>query len=260
MADLSELLRLPGGLESSGDPIEVNPFPSGDPRHKVWDDATRKAEEQWCRLSSQSEITPFGGPDVLIHFVCKHFADKFDIWAKRGVHVVWSDGAVRAYDQWLINYAEAWLRDVGARKLYSRLVPFDDLLSSLRLVLTKRVNWWKAEARRYLAEQKADSAKENPSALNFEPEPPSKPKKGRPPSKLAASRREVIQEVAAKGLKGAEYCKALDKISLHTSVHWQKNEGCPKNYLDAYHHADRKLRKKWRDRIANEKYLASRQK
>jgi hypothetical protein len=160
-ADSSDLLRLPDGLRHSGDPIGENPFPIGDPRHRVWKDATQKAEEEWCRLGSESEGQPAYSPNDLIDSVCKRIADKFDVWAKRGVHVVWSNGALRDYDQWLANYAEAWLHDVSARRLYSRVVLLDDLLAVMRLVLTKRVNWWKAEARRYLAEQEPRSAKEN---------------------------------------------------------------------------------------------------
>jgi len=86
----------------------------------------------------------------------------------------------------------------------------------------------------------------------------SKQKKGRPPDKMAAARRETIRRVAARGLKGKEYCEALDRIPLGTSIRWQQNEGCPKKYLDAFNHLNLGLRKKWRDRIANEKYLATR--
>jgi len=49
-------------------------------------------------------------------------------------------------------------------------VPLHDLLAALRLVLTKRVAWWKAEARRYVAEQKAYFAKENATAPKSEAE------------------------------------------------------------------------------------------
>ncbi len=153
------LLSLSTGMQSSGDPVERNPFQIDDPRHGVWNDATRAAEEKWCRLGSQSESSPLAPPDVLIESVCKRLSDKFDVWAERGVHVVWSHAALLDYDQWLVNYAEAWLQDVSARRLYSGAVPLHHLLAALRLRLLKRVNWWKAEARRYLAEQKTDLAK-----------------------------------------------------------------------------------------------------
>jgi len=184
--------------------------------------------------------------------VCSHFARKFDIWANRGIQVVWGDSAVGGYDQWLINYAEAWLEVVSARKLYSLVVPLDSLLAALRLALTRRVEWWKAEARRYVAEQKVDFARKTAG-----PETGPKQRKGRPPDKMLKARQELIRRVAAGGLEGAAYCEALGKAGLSTSIRWQKNEGCPKNYLEAFNHVTPALRKKWRNRIANEKYLAS---
>jgi hypothetical protein len=87
---------------------------------------------------------------------------KFDIWAKRHVHVVWSETAVRAYDQWLFNYAQAWLNDMKA----SGRLP-DAALLDLRSRLAERVEWWKAEARRYLAEQKVASQSSAPKSDEF---------------------------------------------------------------------------------------------
>lgn len=176
-ANEDDLLRLPAGLRLSSDPVEGNPFPALDPRHQVWDDATREAEQQWCLLNSQTE-TPSDRPaDAFIVSVCDRTAGKFDIWAKRGVHVVWSDGDLRSYDRWLISYAEAWLQEFSSKDPYSRLVPIRDLLSGLRLVLTKRVSWWKADARRYLAEQRAHaqkgtSATSTPKRRASRPKPP----------------------------------------------------------------------------------------
>ena len=40
---------------------------------------------------------------------------KFDVWAKRGVQVVWTDDAVRHYDGWLVGYANAWIESVSRR-------------------------------------------------------------------------------------------------------------------------------------------------
>jgi hypothetical protein len=60
-----------------------------------------------------------------------------------------------------------------------------------------------------------------------------------------------------KGIKGEAYCKALDG-KLSTPVSWQKNENCPKRYLDAYWHSDPVEREKWRDRICDERYKAKR--
>ena len=93
-------------------------------------------------------------PTAALSFMLRMVTGKFDIWAKRGVNVVWSDGAVHHYDLWLISYAEAWLRDVRAAESWGIIVPRDLLLSELQLNLMERVEWWKAEARRYLREQK----------------------------------------------------------------------------------------------------------
>jgi|SRR5664280_13347 len=83
-------------------------------------------------------------------------------------------------------------------------------------------------------------------------------RRGRPPDKLRMARREVIQRIAVTGVLGEAYCAALDKAGLRTPVAWQKNEQCPKDYSAAYSHQDPKSRKKWRNRIADEKYKATR--
>lgn len=162
------------GPVSSNDPIEGNPFPEGDVRHKVWEDATRKAEEELCRLDSDVLKTRTDSPDAAVSWMRSVVVGKFNIWAKRGIHVVWNDGAVQAYDQWLTNYAREWLDCVNAAEPFRAVVPLDSLLSELRLCLMERVAWWQAEARRYVAQQRKQ-AQEN---LEI-PQP--KKKRGRPP-------------------------------------------------------------------------------
>ena len=103
--------------------------------------------------------------------MCNLVVGKFDIWAKRGVHVVWGDGAVRAYDQWLANHANDWLSTV--KRFFPTEIPIGGLLHELRLCLMERVVLWKAEARRYVALQKAEAQKNG--AI-----PQTKKKRGRP--------------------------------------------------------------------------------
>ena len=95
MADRPDVLNLPAGLLSSGDPVEGTPFPADDLRHKVWDDATRRAEEELFRFNSDLLKTRPDSPDAAVSWMSRLVEGKFDIWAKRRIHVVWSDGAVR---------------------------------------------------------------------------------------------------------------------------------------------------------------------
>jgi len=165
----SDRFDLPDGFLSAGDPIEGNPFPMDDPRYKVWQGTTLNAEEELCRLNSEFLRTkPTGqegfakwmeqnkwasAPEDFAAWALALCLGKFNIWAKRAIHVVWSEDALRSYDQWLFNYAQAWLE---AQRGLGRLT--DGALLELRSRLAERVEWWKAEARRYLAEQKADLA------------------------------------------------------------------------------------------------------
>jgi hypothetical protein len=157
--------QLPANLQHAGDPVDGNPFPADDLRHKVWKDATLKAEEEACRVNSEFLKQSPAGQQGFVEWVqqgkmasaAQYFATwtlalcvaKFDIWAKRGVHVVWSETAVKAYDQWLCNFAQSWL---NAQEKLDNLS--HSALLDLRSRLVERVEYWKAEARRYLSEQR----------------------------------------------------------------------------------------------------------
>ena len=99
MADLPDWLRIPDSFALSGDPVDGNPFPEGEDRHRVWRDATRRAEEQWA-LVNAAAIAELSPDNVLAWFPIT-LATRFQVWAERGVHVVWSDSAARSYDAWL---------------------------------------------------------------------------------------------------------------------------------------------------------------
>ena len=49
-----DLLRIPEGLRSSGDPVDGNPFRDDDRRHTVSADATRRAEQELHALNAAS--------------------------------------------------------------------------------------------------------------------------------------------------------------------------------------------------------------
>jgi hypothetical protein len=150
--------KLPAGFSSSLDSVGENPFSPDDLRHKVWEDATRRAEEKLHRFRAELLRTRLSEPIDALNHMRKHATGTFDIWAERYVNVVWSDKAVQDYDQWLHTYVEAWLHDINAKESFRLIVPIEVTLSELRLSLMERLEWWKAEARRYVASQKAHLA------------------------------------------------------------------------------------------------------
>jgi hypothetical protein len=174
--DPLESFRLPHGYASSGDPIEKNPFPSDDSRHRVWRDATRTAEEEEARIDvdfyaclervkrEQNAAEEAGGTiqdSLLLAAGARGKAcqvsmvrAKFDAWAKRGTHVIWSDQQVEGNDRWLECYANVWIDQVW--NIYARNLPpreASELLLALRNALAARVQFWRAEARQYRTEQ-----------------------------------------------------------------------------------------------------------
>jgi hypothetical protein len=147
-----DLTRIPAELRSNGDPIERNPYPNADPRHQVWDRVTRIAEEKLCRVNSKFlKGRPTLNQGIDAAWIVDFTLEKFDIWARRGIEVVRSDPAAQAFSQWLVNYAEGWL--TLFREDYPGFIRADYLLPELRLGLTERVEYWKSQAFRCLAEQ-----------------------------------------------------------------------------------------------------------
>ena len=152
MADLPTWLRIPDGFASSGDPIDANPFQPEDARHQVWRDATRRAEEECARVNARSFSSL--SPDNVYDWFATCPAARFSVWAERGIQVVWTDVALRQYDQWLVRYANASLEMLT--EFFARNPPPvspDPILLNTRNKLGEQVQYWKAEARRYRAEQ-----------------------------------------------------------------------------------------------------------
>ena len=251
---------LPAGLQAAGDPVDGNPFPTNHPEHRVWQEATLKAEEELCRINSEfQKIQPTGnegftawmkkgGPAWAVEahaaWAISMCVGKFDIWAKRTIQVVWSENALRAYDQWLFSYAQAW---IDCQKEAGNLT--ESSLLELRSRLIGRMEWWKAEGRRYLSEQKAHAARpqggapgQNDAAndvLRTE---------DRPPTIVRLTNREkTILEVIQRGSKGLAYCRELDTegIKCRRTRSWQR---CPTTYPAAYQAGS-----PWRHRIQDEK-------
>jgi hypothetical protein len=155
-----DLLRIPEGLRSSGDPVVGNPFRDDDPRHTVWADATQRAEQElrvvnaagMGVLNEVQPTTPSEARRVIVAFQGQLVTSKFDIWAKRGVHIVWSEPDEQSFAKWLEQYANAWLNEIS-QFFPAELGNIDWLLEELRTRLIARIEYWKSEARRYLNEQ-----------------------------------------------------------------------------------------------------------
>jgi hypothetical protein len=81
--------------------------------------------------------------------------------------------------------------------------------------------------------------------------------KGRPPNSLVATRQKVLQKIAATGATGEHYCTEVVNAGISTPLEWQKRDGCPASYLDAWNHQNLETRKKFRQRISDEKYKAT---
>jgi hypothetical protein len=160
--------RLPDAYSRTGDPVDGNPFAVQDPRHKVWSEATREAEEEVARtkaaalLASTCVDPSREGARLLLFAAVETHGAIFDAWAKRGITVLWSDDEMHSYDQWLVAYANAMINAVeeshAAHAIASSMVPVEGLLVRLRNLLGGRVHHWKAEARRYRADQEGHRA------------------------------------------------------------------------------------------------------
>ena len=205
--DSPESFRLPEGFASVGDPVQGNPFPADDPRHRVWENATRTAELEVAQIyvgfdaarrqlrDDEKRTAREAGAriDLGAHFlvaaaniqdcIVSTVLAKFDAWAKRGVHVVWFDRDVELYDRWLVSFAN------GLIDLFPHDPPsgvpragVSQFLLDLRDGLGTRVRHWMAEARRYRVEQDARAAGSSlanrpkvpptPDAASDEPNPP----------------------------------------------------------------------------------------
>lgn len=81
--------------------------------------------------------------------------------------------------------------------------------------------------------------------------------RGRPQSVTVADRREVLRRIASTGVKGIRYCEKVTNAGLSTPRDWQKRDACPTSYRDAWNHPNPQQREKFRQRISDEKYKAS---
>jgi hypothetical protein len=108
------------------------------------------------------------------------FLAKFDAWAKRGTRAISSDQQVEGNDRWLKSFANGRI-DLVSSRYASNLPPREasKFLLALRNGLAARVQFWRAEARRYRSEQEtqeptsghvsAEATKSSDSVSSAEP-------------------------------------------------------------------------------------------
>ena len=92
------------------DPVQGNPFPVDDQRHEAWARATRVAQLDLHRLKQRTLEKPRPqSPEEDQHLLIEFIFRRFQIWAKRGLSVVWTYECARAYERWLDAYMQAEL-------------------------------------------------------------------------------------------------------------------------------------------------------
>jgi hypothetical protein len=155
MAETFNLLKLPSGLQSDGDPLE-NIFQNDDPRHEVWKDATRDAAAKIHRRRSDLLENFHASPEDDTSWRVNLALATFDIWAERTVSVVWDDERLDDYDRWLENYAESWMALYASR--FSTSESLLSLLESLRFRLIQKTQLWKSIARSFVSERQRSIA------------------------------------------------------------------------------------------------------
>ncbi len=159
MSDPFDEFAIPDALGSGGDPVDENPFPAGSNKHIAWADATVRAEMELSELNRvhanyMGSLSPEGGQrsgflEEFCDRTVRYCAARFDIWARRYINVVWNDLDVRGFDQWLLAYAQASLKSLADGQKTRIFVP------AMQPLLMERVEYWKVEARRFVAHQQA---------------------------------------------------------------------------------------------------------
>jgi hypothetical protein len=244
-----DILNFPDGLLSSGDPVPENPFPANDPLQELWRTATSEAEEELKRLNSERLETRPDAADRGLAWWGALVIGKFDVWAKRGVKVVWNKDALREYDQWLTRYARSWL--VAVRDFHTPEIPVDELLSEMRTSLIGRIEFWKAEARLSVnktlpsAPKTCESADSETGETEFATTEPTIASDTREPTDRRRSIDKYIEEVLVKTHKRItrkDIWMAAGYTTRTQFERWQRRAP------EATHTADQKFRRVLREK------------
>jgi hypothetical protein len=126
------------------DPVQENSFPHDHPAHKVWEKATRDAEQELLRFEqSILEAQPENyEQDEELHI--RLFVRKFEIWAKRGLSVIANIADARAYEQWLESYVRSTLQLIEDKQPAG--IQLTTFLPKLKKRLLRASKYWSANA------------------------------------------------------------------------------------------------------------------
>ena len=172
---VSGVNRPPKFFDVATDPCDNNPFTAEDPRHRIWRRATRRAEEQLCKLAElmpvayktrlenewkrvESELIEYGRPLNTISMsalLVPYYQGTFDIWAWRNLAAIAADDDLLIYGRWLLQHAQHWTELIEGRD-----EPEDSrrsLVNDLQTALQGRIAHWKSEARKHLRSQEGQS-------------------------------------------------------------------------------------------------------
>src|SRR5688572_28058833 len=134
--------------DSDQDPVGENPFAERDLRRQAWTNATEKAVE----FLSDFKLAVFGltptTREAFLTLTERFNVGRFDIWAWRGLAVVWTDAAFTHYEDWLCRYAADTLALFKALSFESS--DKAELIPRVHFRLMERVEYWKGIARQYL--------------------------------------------------------------------------------------------------------------
>lgn len=153
----------PESFSRSIDPVAGNPFRADDLRHQRWADATQAAEVEARVLHTEFLKLEVHSWEQLDRWLLHLHFNRFDIWARRYVHVVWAAEMLDGFRQWLISYAGSVL-ETAEQQLEGPDALRMQVLLELRSRLAARMEHWMGEAHGYLISQRRQREAEQQGA------------------------------------------------------------------------------------------------
>lgn len=227
-SSLLDLLRLPSGFRSQ-DPVEASPFLKSDSRYRIWQQATRRAEQEIHMFNAAvlgvlrdvpHPTTAAEAEKLLVAHQWHLVGGKFDIWAKRNISVVRGNDDIEAFGKWLENYANGWLITIKDFFAPSGCAT-GWLINELRVRLISRIEFWRSEATRYVIEQNQAASKQVSNVNRGRKTP-----RGNKPQPSVGARRTIVK--ANQAASAQQLCRRFDMEGIR--VQWDTFS----SWADAY--------------------------